>query len=64
MRTILQGQDASKPGRAARDEVVEVPLLLPPGRMQGLITLSRRRGESIGQILRRLIDEALAAEGI
>jgi hypothetical protein len=43
-------------------EVVEVPLLLSTRRVEELIALSRRKGMSVAQILRQLIDQALAAE--
>jgi hypothetical protein len=44
-------------------EVVEVPLLLSTRRVEELIALSRRKGMSVAQILRQLIDQALAADG-
>jgi hypothetical protein len=43
--------------------VVEISLLLPANRAEALVALSRRRRESVGQILRRLIDGVLEAEG-
>ena len=45
------------------NEVIEVPLLLSTRRVEELIALSRRKGTSVAQILRQLIDQALAAEG-
>jgi hypothetical protein len=45
-------------------EVVEINLLLPVRRAEALIDLSRRRRESVGQILRQLIDRALTAEAL
>jgi hypothetical protein len=43
-------------------EVVEIPLLLPTARAEALVALSRKRQQSVGQILRQLIDRALMAE--
>jgi uncharacterized protein with PIN domain len=42
--------------------VVELSLLLPTNRAEALIALSRRRGQSVGQILRQWIERGLAAE--
>lgn len=44
------------------DEVVEISLLLPTKRAEALVALSIRRNQSVGQILRQLIDYALADE--
>lgn len=43
-------------------DVVELALLLPAKRAEALIDLSRRRRQSVGQILRQLIDDALAED--
>lgn len=43
-------------------DIVELSLLLPKTRAEALIDLSRRRHESVGQILRSLIERALQAE--
>ncbi len=51
--------DALTLGKGYRDDVVEVALLLPANRAHALVALSRRRHESVGQILRSLIDHAL-----
>ena len=40
-------------------DVVELGLLLPSQRVKALIELSRRRNQSVGQLLRALIDEAI-----
>ncbi|HZW31839.1 MAG TPA: hypothetical protein VFF52_14095 [Isosphaeraceae bacterium] len=50
---------ASNPGGAADNDVVEISLLLPARWAQDLMTLSRERGQSIGQILRGMIGQAL-----
>ena len=62
MAPILS-ESALKIGRTG-GEVVEVNLLLPVGRAEALIDLARRRRESVGQLLRRWIDEALTAEAV
>ena len=54
------GSDAQVLGKVRRDDVVEVALLLPANRAEALFALSRRRQESVGQVLRSLIDTALA----
>jgi hypothetical protein len=40
-------------------EVVEIGLLLPASWANGLLEMSKRRGQSVAQILRTLIDRAL-----
>ena len=42
------------------DEVVEIGLLLPAHRAEALLALSRQRHQSIGQVLRSLIDQAIS----
>jgi hypothetical protein len=44
---------------ATYGDVVEIGLLLPANRADALVELSRRRQQSVGQILRGLIDRAL-----
>ena len=53
------GKAAFQPGRDD-DAVIEIPLLLPASRAEALVALSRSRRESVGQILRQMIDHALA----
>ena len=48
---------AAKEG--TRQDVVEITLLLPASQAEALIALSRSRRQSVGQILRGLIDRAL-----
>jgi hypothetical protein len=50
---------ASHFGKNATDEFVEIALLVPTSRVEALIDLSRRRHQSVAQILRSLIDSAL-----
>lgn len=58
----LCGSDAPKTRTTTRlsDDVVEIGLFLPAHRAEALIALSRQRRQSVGQILRGLIDQAIA----
>lgn len=47
------------PNNASQEDVVEVLLLLNASRMDALISLSRHRGQTVGQVLRGLIDREL-----
>ena len=55
------GNDASKPRTSPflADDIVEIGLLLPANRAEALLDLSRRRHQSVGQLLRGLIDQAV-----
>jgi hypothetical protein len=53
--------DVAIPDKTVLEDVVEVALLLPADRLEALVALSRRRRQSVGQILRGLIDRALAS---
>ncbi len=44
------------------DDFVEIGLLLPRSRASDLLRLARERQETVGQILRKLVDRALMAE--
>lgn len=44
------------------DEVMEFGLLLPKSRALELIDLAKQRHETVGQLLRSLIDDALHAQ--
>ncbi len=44
-------------------DVVEIGLLLPTSRVNALIELSKKKHQSVGQILRGLIDRALLDGG-
>jgi hypothetical protein len=50
----------SRTGAGVSDEVVEIGLLLPAHRAEALLALSRQRRQSVGQILRGLIDQAIS----
>ncbi|MBY0397577.1 MAG: hypothetical protein K2X91_14070, partial [Thermoleophilia bacterium] len=45
-------------------EVVEIGLLLPASWAEALVDLSKRRGESVAQILRGLVRRELEAEAL
>jgi hypothetical protein len=46
------------------DEFVEIGLLLPKNRAAALLQLARDRHETVGQILRRLVDKALVLDDL
>ena len=50
----------ANPASASPDGVVEVGLLLPTKRAAALIRLAQDRRESVGQVLRKLIERELA----
>lgn len=62
MTASKMSRDARFPGMDAENEVIEVPLLLTTQRAEALVALSRQRHQSVGQILRNLIDRELAEE--
>ena len=53
------GGAASKVGGVSQDDVVEISLLLPSRWANDLIELSRERHQSVAQILRSMIGQAL-----
>jgi hypothetical protein len=57
-----QGKCALSLGTLGQDEIVELALLLPARRAEALLALARKRRQSVAQILRHLIDQALANE--
>jgi hypothetical protein len=59
MLASFQSLPATKTGMTTHGEVVEIGLLLPVNRADALIELSKRRQQSVAQILRSLIDRAL-----
>jgi hypothetical protein len=56
----FRGVSATKPGIPPSADVVEIGLLLPAQRANDLVELSKRRQQSVAQILRGLIDRALS----
>lgn len=57
----IGGLSPRKIEQAAHD-VVEVGLLLPANRIVALLNLAKLRDETVGQMVRRLIDRELAAQ--
>jgi hypothetical protein len=55
----FQSNSASQTSKSTAPEVVEIGLLLPASRVHALIELSKKKQQSVGQILRSLIDHAL-----
>ena len=47
----------------ASDDVVELGLLLPANRAADLLRLAQDRHESVGQLLRKMIDRELTKTG-
>ena len=56
------GFDPPSPTAESRGEVVEVALLLPKRRADALLDLAKRRRQSVGQILRTLIEREVLAD--
>ena len=50
---------AAQTGRSKPSDVIEIGLLLPSSRVNALIELSKKKQQSVAQILRGLIDRAL-----
>jgi hypothetical protein len=46
------------------DDFVEIGLLLPKNRAAALLQLARNRHETVGQILRKLVDRALTHDDL
>ena len=59
MLASLMSLNSSNPAPEGTDGVVEIGLLLPANRAAALLRLARDRRESVGQVLRKLIDHEL-----
>lgn len=59
MTPIKDRQVRNVPGNSA-DDVIELGLLLPANRAAELLRLAQDRHESVGQLLRRMIDRELS----
>ena len=57
--SIMSG-GTRNPAWKGPEDVVEIGLLLPSHRAAALLRLAKDRHESVGQVLRRLIDRELA----
>jgi len=56
----MMGGDLANSSANGPDGVVEISLLLPAPRAAALIRLAKERQESVGQVIRRLIDRELS----
>ena len=56
----IDGPLAHGLGSARSADVVEIGLLLPASWADALVEMSKRRGQSVGQLLRGMIDRALS----
>src|SRR5262249_17128081 len=52
----IQRMRASSLGSPPMNDVIELSLLVPANKMEALMVLSQQRRETVGQILRQLID--------
>ncbi len=59
-----KGTDVERLSTRQEDEVIEVALLLPSTRLEALMDLSKNRGQSVGQILRSLIERELTVTNV
>ncbi len=59
LRTFDRNDQIPRPA-ASPEPVVEIGLFLTPARVSELRELSRKRGESVGQLIRSMIDRELA----
>jgi hypothetical protein len=57
--SIMNERVAKLPAKPS-DDVVELGLLLPANRVAELLRLAQARQESVGQLLRKLIDRELS----
>lgn len=55
----FEGTSAKMFGSPSPGDVIEISLLLPTSWAEALLDLSKRRRQSVGQLLRSLIDHAL-----
>ena len=56
----LMAQTMTELSDDGKNGVVEIGLLLPTNRAAALLHLARERHESVGQVLRKLIEKELA----
>ena len=59
----LMGGHPTAKGEEAVHGIVEIGLLLPANRAAALLKLAKNRDESVGQVLRRMIDHELVTIG-
>ena len=58
----LEGTIANFVGTGSAGDVVEIGLLLPASWAADLLQMSKRRHQSVGQLLRSIIDRELVAD--
>ncbi|WP_435015305.1 hypothetical protein TA3x_002844 [Tundrisphaera sp. TA3] len=56
----LMGEHPTKTGEGPMHGVVELELLLPAHRAAALLSLARDREQTVGQVLRQMIDQELS----
>lgn len=56
---VINGTTTKSLGLAAGGDVVEIGLLLPSAWANALLDISKRRRQSVGQIIRSMIDRGL-----
>jgi len=56
----MPGTKASQSGMTCYGDVVEVGLLLPANWAEALVEMSKRKQQSVGQLLRAMIDRGLS----
>lgn len=59
MLATKMGMGVGSASNTTHEDVVEVMLLLTASRMDALVALSRNRGQTVGQVVRGLIDREL-----
>lgn len=57
------GTNAGNVSKPRTEDVVEIPFLLGANRLEALVDLSQRRGQSVGQLVRTLIERELVSVG-
>ncbi len=58
----LMGAGPARAGSEGHADVVEIGLLLPVNRAADLMDLAKTRRESVGQVLRKLIERELSGD--
>ena len=62
--SLTEGMYAKRLGTPPPGDVVEIGLLLPAAWADALIEMSKRKRQSVGQLLRGMIDHALTADAV
>jgi hypothetical protein len=64
MVVLSQGMKSHAAHGTPPAEFVEIGLLLPANRAAALLELAQDRRQTVGQILRKLVDRALTEDGL